>query len=133
MLYLDRSQDINIVEMELLFYELQEKFQVTILTTLHPITKHYLFWKYECNVYCRDFCLTIKEMQDTIASKELTDKFYSNMVEFKTRVIKELAEDRIVLYYIDDLIDMFREVPFPPNVILLSPDQLLKMMNKKKD
>jgi len=132
MLYLDRREDMPIKEMWDAFNFIKEKYQAWILTTLHPITCHFILNFTDCEfVMTRDFCLTIEEMQKVINSKEETDKFMKQMVEYKSREIRQAAERRIVVFYIDDIIDMFKNEVFPSNVIMLSPKQFLEMLKEK--
>lgn len=96
-----------------------------VLTSRHPDLEMYIRqWVGDCPIYCRNFCLSQKNMTIVESSPEMKEVFLAQMVEWKTGVVNEFAQhyENVILY--DDMLDRFYPEEFEPNVELRWPVHL---------
>ena len=96
-----------------------------ILTTRHPeLTRYIKTWVGDCDIICRDFCLTSDETDLVSHSPELTNIFLYQMIEWKCSVLNTLAQqyDKVVFY--EDMKHRFNETALCDNVEIRLPVHL---------
>ena len=94
-----------------------------ILTNRHPCVERILRNHYhiDCEIKCRPFCLDLDSIKIANSNKSELELFLDQMVYWKTSVLQELAGEYDEVVFYDDMIDRYRDITFPDNVILKVP------------
>ncbi|MFP4655754.1 MAG: hypothetical protein ACLFMM_08840 [Methanohalobium sp.] len=107
-----------------LFDETKSRYPTMILTTRHPDLKPKIEGMFDCDVECRNFCLTWDEIFEALSTNENLKKFMAQMVNWKTGVLNQLAEQYNRVTFYDDLVHKYDVSSLKDNIYLKKPIHL---------
>ena len=80
-----------------------------IITARHPqFKKNIIQYTDNLNVYCRDFNLDKKEIERSYTQIEYKHDALQKMIEFKARILNDLAKDYLFVFFMDDYAQEFK-------------------------
>lgn len=126
-LYMTIDHHVPIPEMMTLFeHVMDEGCFVQILTNRHPDLKNLIELRYSCIATCRDYCLSVPEMERVEMDKLAKEQFMAEMVRWKTQYINRIASDYDHVVFYDDMAHRYDQSKFVDNVSLKLPLHLCK-------
>lgn len=136
-LNLDLCSPIKENMIQFIRFKESKRVDICILTTRHPIVAMDIYRMFDCQVFTRDFCYSIDDMQNVEKTKENTEIFLSKMVDYKVNILKCLALKYKKVIFIDDMIERFDKSKLCSNIDAILPSELQfynqkgKRINKK--
>lgn len=104
-----------------LFNDIKSRHPTMILTTRHPDLKKEIMDKFNCEVECRNFCLTWDEIFEALRTDDNLKDFMLQMVSWKTGVLNQLADNYQTVIFYDDLVHRYETSRLKNNIYLKKP------------
>lgn len=123
-LYMTIDHHVPIPEMMALFNDVKSKHPVQILTNRHPDLKHIIESRYGCPAICRDYCLSVPEMEVVEQDVSAKEQFLHEMTVRKTKYINNIAGQYDEIIFYDDMMHRYDVSKFAPNVSMKMPVHL---------
>lgn len=102
----------------------KHKMKTIILTARHPDLKGQIERTFGVPAICRNFCLTVGEMKDAVASEQAEKAFLKQVIRWKIDVLRDYVKRYYVIVFIDDHAAKYRQTFADAECYLFHPREL---------